>query len=232
MADCVTTLQPAQLGASPTETAHQLIRSGDGKMRVDSGNMSVITDPAAQRTILLDHLNKNATSFPMQPPQPPGMPAVPGMPPLTPPGLNMPLAPQANIQDLGKRMIEGEEAQGMRIVQPPTPPSMPAMPGMPKMPGMSGMPGMPGMPGLPGAPKPPQPPGLPGAPQLPTVTDTWTNTKLNLPVLTQIKGDFGQQTCKCKNKAIPEPNPSMFQIPPGYKELKPDLPAVPKLPTK
>jgi hypothetical protein len=227
MSDCVTTLQPAQPGAPLLESAHQLIRSGDGKTRVDSGNISVITDPGAQRTILLDHLNRQATSFPMQPPQPPGMPAVPGMPPLTPPALNMPVAPQANVQDLGKRMIEGEEAQGMRIVQPPTPPSMPAMPKMP------GMPGAPGMPGLPGAPKPPQLPGMPGAPQLaPTVTDTWTNTHLNLPVLTQVKGDFGQQTCKCKNKAIPEPNPSMFQIPAGYKELKPDLPTVPKLPTK
>jgi hypothetical protein len=224
MGDCVTTLQLAQPGAPLEESAHQLIRSGDGKMRVDSGNVSVITDPASQRTILLDHLNKEATSFPMQPPQLPGIPAVPGMPPLTPPGLKVPAAPQANIQDLGKRMIEGEEAQGMRIVQPPTPPSIPGMPGMP---------GMPTMPGMPGAPKLPQPPGLPSAPQLsPTVTDTWMNTKLNLPVLTQVKGDFGQQTCKCKNKAIPEPNPSMFQIPAGYKELKPDLPTVPTFPPK
>ena len=226
MSDCVTTLQLAQPGAPLQESAHQLVRSGDGKMRVDSGNISVITDPAAQRTIMLDHLNKQATSFPMQPPQQPGMPPIPGMPPLTPPGLpsNVPKAPPANVQELGKRVIEGEEAEGRRITfQPPSPPNMPGKPNMPNLPGMPAMPQRPGMPGA---------PQLPQAQLPPTVTETWTNTQLHLPVLTQVKGDFGQQTCKCKNRAIAEPNPSLFQIPAGYKELKPEPPSLPSIPHK
>jgi hypothetical protein len=224
MGDCVTTLQLAQPGAAPLETAHQLIRSGDGKIRVDSGNVSVITDPVAQRTIMLDHVNKLATSVPMQPPPAPEMPPIPGMPQFTPPQIpsNVPAPPAANIQDLGKRIIEGEEAEGKRItLQPPSPPAMPNLPAMP------GMPKLPQRPGLPGAPQLPQPPQL-----SPTVTEMWTNTNLHLPVLTQVKGDFGQQTCKCKNKAIAEPHPSMFEIPAGYKEVKPEAPSLPNLPHK
>ncbi len=140
---------------------------------------------------------------------------------------------------MGKRIIEGEEAEGRRITfQPPTPPSMPKLPQMPGMPG--GVPKLPQQPGLPGAPQLPQTPGLPGAPQLPqppqlkpTVGEVWTNTQLHLPVLTKVTGDFGEQTCKCKNQAIPEPSPSMFQIPAGYKDLTaPAPPALPSLPHK
>ena len=75
------------------------------------------------------------------------------------------------------------------------------------------MPSAPQMPGMPHAPQ------LGQAPPIPTVADLWTNPKLNLPVLTQVKGPFGQQTCKCNNKAIPEPDPSVFQIPNDYKHL-------------
>jgi hypothetical protein len=205
MGNCVTTLQLAQPGSLPQETAHQLIRSGDGKIRVDSGNISVITDPATQRTILLDHLNKEATSLStVASTQPPGVP-LPGMPPLTPPGLpaGVPTPPQVNVQDLGKRLIEGEEAEGKRITLQPPP--MPGMPGVPNVGAMASL---------------PQRPGMPNAPQLPpTVTEVWTNPNLHLPVLTQVNGAFGQQTCKCKNSPIAEPDASLFQIPKGYKDL-------------
>jgi hypothetical protein len=220
MSDCVTTTQLAQSGPSPAEAAHQLTRSGDGKMRVDTGNISVITDPASQHTILLDHVKKEATSLSTpQMPQPPGM-QMPGMPQIAPPGLpaGVPALPASNVQDLGKRMIDGEEAEGKRITFQP-----PQMPGMPNVPGMPGMPPLPQKPGMPGAPQ------LPKPPLSPTVAEVWTNPNLHLPVLTQVKGDFGQQTCKCKNKAIPEPNPSLFQIPADYKDLTkaPKLPAAP-----
>lgn len=223
MGNCVTTLQLAQPGTPPQETAHQLTRSGDGKIRVDSGNISVISDPATQRTILLDHLNKEAkTLSTAASPQPPGM-QMPGMPQFTPPAVpaGVPATPPANVQDLGKRLIEGEEAEGKRITMQP-----PQMPGMPNVPNMPGMPSLPQRPGMPSAPQ------LPQQPQLsPTVAEVWTNPNLHLPVLTQVKGDFGQQTCKCKNQAIPEPDPSLFQIPKDYKDVTP-APTLPSVPHK
>ena len=222
--DCVTTLQLAQPGAPPQETATKLIRSGDGKIRVDSGNISVITDPATQHTILLDHLTKEAKSFSTPPlPQQPGMPPAPGMPQFTPPGLpaGVPAPPAANVQDLGKKLIDGEEAEGKRITfQPPKPPATPNLPGAPSMPKL------PQRPGMPSAPQPPQ------AQLTPTVTEIWTNPNLHLPVLTQVRGDFGQQTCKCKNKAIAEPHPSLFQIPADYKDLTHGPPTLPGVPHK
>lgn len=190
MGNCATTLQLNQPGAPPLDTMHQLIRSGDGKIRVDAGNISVISDPATQRTILLDHLKKEAKSLstPAVPQMPqmglPGMPAVPGLP------AGIPASPPANVEDLGKRLIEGEMAEGKRItIQPPA------------------------MPTIPGVPRPPQ--------ALPTVAEVWTNPSLHLPVLTQVQGAFGQQICKCKNQAIAEPDPSLFQIPKGYKDVTP-----------
>jgi len=215
MGNCVTTLQLAQPGTSSQETAHQLIRSGDGKIRVDSGNFSVISDPASQRTILLDHLNKEAKSLSAAAaPQLPGM-QMPGMPQVTPPGLpaGVPAPPPTNVQDLGKRLIEGEEAEGKRITFLP-----PKMPGMPNVPGAPGMPSLPQQPGMPNVPQPPQLP--------PTVAEIWTNPNLHLPVLTQVTGAFGQQ-----NTAIAEPDPSQFQIPKDYKDLTP-APTLPSVPHK
>src|SRR5437667_7063595 len=167
MSDCVTTLQLAQPGASPAETAHKLVRSGDGKMRVDSGDISVISDPASKSTILLDHVKKEATSLSApQLPQPPGM-QMPGMPPLTPPGLPSGVAaPQSNVQDLGKKLIDGEEAEGKRITFQP--PKMPDMANAPKAPGMPSVPQRPGMPGAPQLPGAPQPPQL-----TPTIAEIW-----------------------------------------------------------
>jgi hypothetical protein len=222
MGDCVTTLQLPKPGTPPQETVHQLIRAGDGKMRVDTGNISVISDPANQKTILLDHVKKEAKTLSMV--AEPQLPQVqmPGMPQLTPPTIpGMPATPPANVQDLGKRMIDGEEAEGKRIIfQRPEIPSKPNLPSMPAVPSMPGVPTVPGMPSV----------VRPAVPPQPTVAEIWTNPNLHLPVLTQVKGDFGQQTCKCKNKAIPEPDPSLFKIPADYKDLTPasTLPRVPQ----
>jgi hypothetical protein len=210
MGNCVTTLQLAQAGTVPQEVAHQLTRSGDGKIRFDAGNISVISDPASQRTILLDHLNKEAkTLSTAATAQVPGV-QMPGMPQFTPPGLpaGVLAAPPASIQDLGKRLIEGEEAEGKRITFEP--PKLPAMPNIPTAQGM---------------------PRLPQPPAMPTVAELWTNPNLHLPVMTQVKGDFGQQICKCKNKPIAEPDPSLFQIPKDYKDLTP-APSLPGIPHK
>src|SRR5690349_16503010 len=100
MGDCVTTFQPKQPGAPPLETAHKLIRAGDGKTRIDAGDISVITDPATKQTLLLDHVKKEAKSLTTPSmPTPPGM-QMPQMPPLTPPGMPAaPPPPTMNVQD-------------------------------------------------------------------------------------------------------------------------------------
>jgi hypothetical protein len=106
-----------------------MTRSGDGKMRIDTGTTSVITDPRTQQAIVLDHVRKTAAIMPMTPSPPqlampaPGAPA----PPLQPPGM-----PQVGVQDLGKSVIDGHPVDGKRyIVQPPQPPQPPQKPPTP-----------------------------------------------------------------------------------------------------
>ena len=214
-------------GQAPAQTAYRLSRASDGKTRVDSGNMSVISLPAAQKTIVLDHLKKQALITPSAPPQPqiPQMPQMPQMPAL--PGLpGAPPPPAVHVQDLGKSFLQGQEVEGKRyIIQPPAQPAPPQMPGMPKLPQVPGMPKPPaaGMPQLPGMPKPP----LPAMPQTPTVAEVWSSSQLKLPMATRVNGSFGQQTAICQ-RAIPgEPHPAAFQIPADYKQI---LPPPPKLP--
>lgn len=162
-------------------------------MRVDFGNTSMITDPATQKTILLDHLKKEALTVP-----------APRAPQVTPPGLpafpNSPVPPK--VQELGKAFIDGHEVEGKQYTfQPPNLPkplSAPPMPGMPQAPGM---------------------PAVPHAPAMPTTAEVWTSTKTKLPVLTKITGPFGQQICQCKTAATPEPPPTTFQIPQDYKPV-------------
>ncbi|MBI4904637.1 MAG: hypothetical protein HY820_13430 [Acidobacteria bacterium] len=175
-----------------------MIRSADGKMRLDSGDMSVITDPTARTTMILDHLKKEARIGPMDPPLPkpplPGMPQIPAMP--------QPPQNPIKVEDLGKSMIDGMEVIGKRYTLPP-PPAPPQMPGMPQM------------------------------PQVPqnTISEVWTSTQLQIPVLTKTTGSFGEQITKCKAAAIGEPAPANFQIPPGYKVIQvTDRPEVPKVP--
>jgi hypothetical protein len=193
--------QPASAQQSPSK----LFRSADGKIRVDAGNISVITDPATQKTIMLDHLKKEASLFSAQPPQLPSgalpnaaMPALAMSPPTSP----------AKVEDLGKAMIEGHEVMGKRFTFQP--PAAPQMPGMPQLPGM------------------PRVPQVPGA-QLPktalTTSEIWTSTTTQLPVLSRTRGSFGEQTCHCKFTQAGEPHPSLFQVPAGYKTVTP--PALP-----
>ncbi len=214
-AECVTTTKLAQSGAAPEQTASRKFRSPDGKIRVDTGNTSVITDLKSQQTIVLDHLKQEAQVFPM--PQMPPPPPVPGGAP-PPPGMPAHSMPPMSVQDLGKGFIEGHEVEGKRyIMQPPQMPqiSKPALPQAPKPPG------------LPGAPKPPE---MPQAPPAPTVSEVWTSTKLKMPVLTKTTGSFGERVEHCKCSELPHPNPALFQIPPGYKVAPPTVPALPKVP--
>jgi hypothetical protein len=185
-------LQQAGSHAPPIQSGYKFARSSDGKTRVDTGNMSVISDPAAAQTILLDHAKKTASIQPTPPPAPPAF-AMPQMPHLSPPAMpampGVPAAPPVKVEDLGKSVMQGHEVEGKRFVmQPPELPKPPAVqvPGMPKPPGFQvpkvpglQMPKVPAMqipkvpamqaPQVPGAPKPPalQPPGAPKPPQIP-----------------------------------------------------------------
>ena len=212
-ADCVTTLQLAKPGALPQSIPYKVQRAADGKMRLDYGPTSIITDPAAQKMTLLNHLTKEVKILPLPKPPVPGVPGAPSIP--LPGGAAMPAAALSGmtVKDLGKKMVEGIEVHGHQITLPPLKP--PGLPGAPQ----AGLPGAPKLPGVPGTPKPPA---------VPTVAEVWTSTKAHLPVLSRISGPFGKQTCICKNVAAAEPHPSQFQIPAGYKLPAP--PAPPKLP--
>lgn len=215
-------VQPAQPGAAPQQSASRMFRSADGKTRIDTGNTSMITDPAAGRTILLDHAAKQAHVMPTPPgmpaaPAPPGQPA-PAMPGFAPP--TAPSAPPVNVKDLGKSVMNGHEVEGKQFTYAP-----PALPGAPAAPAAPGMPAAPAMPGMPAA---PAPPGMPPAPAMPgqakppappTVAEVWTSTKMQVPMLTKMSGPFGQSSTSCHSATPGEPNPAVFQIPAGYKQV-------------
>ena len=97
------------------------------------------------------------------------------------------------MKDLGKRLVEGHEVDGKQFTlpPPPKPPEKPELPGMPEKPKL---------------------------PEAPTVTEVWTSTQLQVPVLTRITGPFGKQTCHCKNLSGAEPPASLFEIPADYKK--------------
>jgi hypothetical protein len=176
-----------------------VLQSAEGKMRVDFGNTTMITDPAAQKGILLDHVKKEALTVHM--PQGPQM-----TPPALPPGVLPTGAVPPQVVELGKALIEGHEVEGKQFTfQPPS---------MPKMPSMPQKPSLPQVPGMPAAPQMPQ------APQMPTVAEVWTSTKTKLPVLTKVTGPFGQQICQCKVSETAPPPPAAFEIPPDYKQVK------------
>jgi len=146
--------------------------------------------------------------YTFQPPKVPAMPAVPG-------------------------------AKGLPAFKGPKLGALPKVPGLPKAPGLPQPPGMqppgpgkPPMPGLapPGAATPAagQPPA-PGAPQGQVQTlEVWTHTKLKVPVLTKANGMPGLNSSVCKDAKGGEPPASLFQIPPGYKLVKPQPPALPR----
>jgi hypothetical protein len=185
-------------------------RSSTGKMRIDTPSASIISSPADQKTILLDHVKKEAMVIPMPPASGTPLSGSPKMPSGAP-------APPMQVQDLGKSLIEGHEVEGKRYVLPAA--QKPPAPPMPKMPQL------PQMPKAPQAPKPPQAPQLPKVPPLPkppqpTIAEVWTSVKLKTPVLTKVTSALGSQTTYCKPTSTDEPHPSLFEIPAGYKLKK------------
>ena len=229
-ADFTSELQLAETSIPPVQSAYRLTRAAGGNTRLDSGNTSVISSPAAGQTILLDHIKKTATIQPLlsATPSPPGMPP---MPHLSVPGLAP--APSAQVQDLGKGVLQGLEVEGKRyVIQPPAMPNIPAAPkpptfqapGMPQVPGAPQAPGMPNLRGAPGS------QSAPNAPQGPTLAEVWTSTSTRLPVLTKINGGFGQITQVCQGVIPGEPHPAAFQIPPDYKVIELSPPKPPALP--
>lgn len=183
-------------------------RSSTGKMRIDTPSASIISSPADQKTILLDHLKKEAMVIPM----PPASGTAPSGSPKMPSGA--PSAPPMQVQDLGKSLIEGHEVEGKRYVLPAV--QKPQAPPMPKMPPLPQMPKAPQTPKPPQSPQSPKAAPLPKLPQ-PTVAEVWTSVKLKTPVLTKVTSHLGAQTTYCKPTSTDEPHPSLFEIPPGYK---------------
>jgi len=217
----MTMMQPAN-GAPPTQQVTQMLKSADGKMRLDMPNMSVITNPAMQHALVLDHLKQEFKMIPIQLPapnlpHPPGMPHLPGMPkmPALPQIPGMPHPPVMHAQDLGKTMLGGIPVEGKQFSL-----HMPTLPALPKAPQLPGMPKAPGLPGMPQAPGAPQVPGMPKPPALPKppiIAQVWSSPVTGMPVMSKITGEFGTQTMQCQTAPVPEPHPSMFQPPPNYK---------------
>lgn len=233
---CMMTHMPAAPGAAMKQQTVQMLKSGDGKMRVDYPNMSVITNPHTQQAMILDHAKQEFKVVPLNMPKPgmPPLPHMPGLPhvPALPSIPGAPHPPVMQVQDLGKAAIQGHPVEGKQVtmamptvpgmpqVKPPQMPAMPAslkklkgfakLPGMPKLPALPKAPGMPSAPGMPKAPAPPKPP-------TPTVAEVWTSHVTGMPVMSKMSGEFGQQTMVCQNQPVPEPHPSMFMPPPNYK---------------
>jgi hypothetical protein len=116
LADCLTTFQSAA-GVVSQPSPSALLRSLDGKMRVDLGATSVITNPKDAVVILLDHVKMEARLLPMSP----GSVPVPGMPNLPGGSLQAEAALPGDVEELGKRLIQGIEAVGKRYTLPQVP---------------------------------------------------------------------------------------------------------------
>lgn len=107
-------LQAVQLGFA-------MMRSLDGKIRFDQPNLSIIADLA--KTIILNHLTLEAQEIPHAPSFQMPKVQLPGVPSFTPPQLPL------NVQELGKRLMNGIEVEGKLFKFAP-----PALPGMPQPP--------------------------------------------------------------------------------------------------
>jgi hypothetical protein len=116
-ADCLETTLLARIGAVPTQLAMQQFRSLEGKIRLNFGTMSLITNPLTQVRILLNHVTLEARILASVA----GIVAVPPLPSAAI-GLAAGLALGAEMvkmEQLGIAFIEGHEAQGMRYLFPP-----------------------------------------------------------------------------------------------------------------
>lgn len=191
----------------PQQVTSKLARASDGRMRIDYGNTSVITNPATGQAAMLDHVKKEVRTIPF----PQANPAQPAPPQATLPGSPggpsaAPPIPGMAVKDLGKRMVEGHEVEGKRYTLP-----APAPPKPPPAPPAAGAPGLKTA-GTPASPQIPE-----AGPVPPMITEVWTSTQHQFPVLTRTTGGFGKQTSHCTNLAGGEPPASLFQVPAGYK---------------
>lgn len=187
-------------------------------MRIDTPHTSIITLPASQKAIMLDHLKKEAMIIPM----PPASAAISPLQNSQASGGGA-HHPALQVHDLGKALIEGVEVEGKRYMlaqeqkaaarlQAQQISSKQQSPQAPQTPLGANMPGMPAL---------PIPPNLQQLAKVaPIVTEVWTSVKLGTAVLTKVKSSAGEQTTYCKPISTDEPHPSLFEIPPGYKLKK------------
>jgi hypothetical protein len=184
-------------------------------MRIDTPHTSIITLPASQKTIMLDHLKKEAMIIPTPPvssaiSQSQNSPASGG-------GAHH---PALQVHDLGKALIEGLEVEGKRYILAQEQKAVSKMQAQ-QMSSKPQSPQTPQAPNLPGMPAMPIPPNLQQLANVaPTVTEVWTSVKLGTTVLRKVKSSAGEQTTYCKPTSTDEPPPSLFEIPPGYKLKK------------
>ncbi len=216
--DCATKTQAAG-GSPPTQSVSRIWRSSNGNMRLDTPHTSIITIPASQKTIMLDHLKKEAMVIPMPPVSSAASPS-------QSPQASGAAAqhPALQVHDLGKALIEGLEVEGKRYIlaqeqKAATKLQAQQTSSKPQAPPASQTPQTPNMPGMPALGIPPNLQQL--AKLAPTVTEVWTSVKLGTAVLTKVKSAAGEQTTYCKPTSTDEPHPALFEIPPGYKLKKP-----------
>jgi len=89
-------------------------RAADGRMRVDFGSFSILTDPASIERIVLDHVAMEARILLDAVPSIPGV-AIPNVPSVQAEfGVTIPSAP--NLVALGKTIVDGLEVEGVRFV--------------------------------------------------------------------------------------------------------------------
>lgn len=159
---------------------------------------------------------------------------------------------------MGTHEVEGKLFTFQRLVPtphlPPTPtaptPTAPKapevkLPGAPKLPELkvpkldlkapklpdlkAEMPKAPMAPKAPEPPKPPAPPPMPPPSPIMQQVETWTHTKLKLPMFTRARSPKLEVTQVCKQITPGEPHPALFKIPPGYKLVEPPKPQTPNL---
>lgn len=98
-------------------------------MRADFGDTSVLTKLGDPRAYILDHLRKEVRVL-----EPPPMPQAP-LPSWNPSSLPawQPPADAATVEELGRKMIDGIEAEGKRYrIALPNPPQLPDAPQTPQ----------------------------------------------------------------------------------------------------
>lgn len=111
-AECTETTVPAIPGAAKVESIIRRFRAADGRLRVDFGTFSMLTNPANGERILLNHLTQEVRILLNQVPISPGLPIpnIPGLP--APPSA----PPEPNVLALGKAIVDGLEVEGLRHV--------------------------------------------------------------------------------------------------------------------